>query len=269
MDAPTQSPRRPLVAVSFKAYLTAERTREWVRGLAAEAGDVPAQVEVAVLPSFPLLESTAGSLAGTPIRWGAQDVAPASTGAQTGEVTAELLAELGCRYVEVGHAERRELFGEDARTLAAKVSEVLRQGMIPIYCVGELDPNDLGAAVAACTDDVDQLLGALHVAPRDLVIAYEPLWAIGADSSADPGWVRTVCSALRDRAGRAVPGVRVLYGGAAGPGTFSALAGSVDGLLLGRFAHDLTSMMRVIGEVAETCADSPIHATTTGDELVR
>ncbi|HEX2858197.1 MAG TPA: triose-phosphate isomerase family protein [Propionibacteriaceae bacterium] len=269
MDTPAQPPRRALVAVSFKAYLSAERTREWVHGLAVQADAVPGGVEVAVLPSFPLLESTAESLSGTPLVWGGQDVAPSSAGAQTGEVTAELLAELGCRYIEVGHAERRVLFGEDAAMLASKVREVLDRGMTPIYCVGEPDASDLGAAVGACTEDLDQLLGALDAPPRDLVIAYEPLWAIGADSSADPGWVRAVCSALRDRAARAVPGVRVLYGGAAGPGTFSALAGSVDGLLLGRFAHDLTSMMRVIGEVAETRAALPNRVPITGDELVR
>ena len=269
MSGPSAARERPLVAVSFKAYLTAARTREWVRGLAAWAGELPAGVEVAVLPSFPLLESTAGSLAGTPVRWGAQDVAPAPDGAQTGEVTAALLAELGCRYVEVGHAERRGLFGEDAATLAAKVTEVVAHGMTPIYCVGEPAAGDLRRAIKSCAGDVDALLSALDPPPAALVIAYEPLWAIGAARSADPGWVGAVCEALRERAARDVPGVRVLYGGAAGPGTFPALAGSVDGLLLGRFAHDLAAMMRVIGEVADPTAASAGHPTrSSGDDPV-
>ncbi|HET9128285.1 MAG TPA: triose-phosphate isomerase family protein [Propionibacteriaceae bacterium] len=250
MSAASRARPRPLVAASFKAYLSAARTRAWVRGLAARATEIPSDVDVAVLPSFPMLESTAGALAGTHITWGAQDVAPTATGAQTGEVTAELLAELGCRYVEVGHAERRELFGEDPAMLAAKVREADDHGMTAVYCLGESSHDDLDGAVRACTDDVDRLLTALGTPPSDLVIAYEPLWAIGADRPADPGWVRAVTTAVRDRATPKVPGVRVLYGGAAGPGTFTALIGGVDGLLLGRFAHDLDAMVRVIREVA-------------------
>ena len=240
-----------------------------MRGLAARAGELPADVEVAVLPSFPLIESTAGSLSGTPIGWGAQDVAPSPEGAQTGEVLAALLAELGCRYVEVGHAERRALFGEDAAVLAAKVRQVADQGMTPIYCVGETRPDDLQQAIRACTDDVDRLLSSLDTLPSDFIIAYEPLWAIGAKTSADPQWVRAVCGALRERVARDVPGVRVLYGGAAGPGTYAALADRVDGLLLGRFTHDLTAMMRVIREVAATDAPALTTTTSLGDEPVR
>lgn len=257
MNAASRARPRPLVAASFKAYLSAARTRTWVRGLAGRARDIPSDVDVAVLPSFPLLESTAEALAGTPVTWGAQDVAPTSAGAQTGEVTAELLAELGCRYVEVGHAERRALFGEDASMLAAKVREAGEHGMTAVYCVGESSPENLERAVRACTDDVDALLAALGTPPSDLVIAYEPLWAIGAERPADPGWVGAVTAGVRDRAAASVPGVRVLYGGAAGPGTFTALAGGVDGLLLGRFAHDLDAMVRVIHEVAGASSGSP------------
>lgn len=263
MSAQPRTRPRPLLAASFKAYLSAARTREWVRGLAEQAADIPSDVEVAVLPSFPLLESTAESLAGTPVAWGAQDVAPSAEGAQTGEVPASLLAELGCRYVEVGHAERRSLFGEDAAMLTAKVRQASEQGITPIYCVGERDSDDIERAVETCTDDIDALLTCLETPPRDLVIAYEPLWAIGADESADPDWVRTVCAALRQRAAREIPGVRVLYGGAAGPGTYAALAGSVDGLLLGRFAHDLTAMMQVIHEAVDAGTASISDPTTS------
>jgi triosephosphate isomerase len=131
----------PLIAVSLKMYLGVASTRAWV----AQVVDVRARletdaaIELAVLPTFPLLESTAKALAGTGIRWGAQDVAASVDGAQTGEVSVEVLAEVGCRYVEIGHVERRRLFGEDDAMVQAKVSQVVGAGLVPLYCLGEVE----------------------------------------------------------------------------------------------------------------------------------
>lgn len=123
-----------LIAVSLKMYLSAQQTRAWVREVAdlVEHRRLRGEVEVAVLPSFPLLESTAAALTGTHLRWGAQDVAAANDGAQTGEVSASVLAELGCRYVQVGHAERRRLFAEGPETLTAKTRRVVEAGLEPV-----------------------------------------------------------------------------------------------------------------------------------------
>lgn len=246
---------RPLVAVSLKMYLSAAETRRYVAhvsDLLGVLGEAGVAVEVAVLPSFPLLESTALALGPRGGSWGAQDVAPSDHGAQTGEVAAGVLAELGCRYVEVGHAERRHLFGETRATIDGKLAEVTAAGMVPLYCVGEAEhAPDPARAARACLADLDAALAV--VGDAEIVVAYEPVWAIGAAEPADPGHVRVVCDALRShlraRRGGATRD-RVIYGGAAGPGTFSALAGSVDGLFLGRFAHDTDALAEVIHEVA-------------------
>ncbi|MFF2454346.1 triose-phosphate isomerase family protein [Isoptericola sp. NPDC058082] len=241
--------RRPLVAVSLKAYLGAADTERWLTEV-AEVADAAAAgaVELAVLPSFPLLPAAARLLAGTRVAWGAQDVAPGAQGAQTGEVTAALLAELGCRFAVVGHAERRAAFHEDDDVVRAKVARLAEAGLTPLLCVGEehqVAPQD-AAAVAA-----DQLESALRgSATRDVVVGYEPVWAIGAPRPAPAEHVVTVAHALRERLDALGVEGRVVYGGAAGPGTLTALAGAVDGVFLGRFAHDVAALRDVLDEAA-------------------
>jgi triosephosphate isomerase len=243
--------RRPLLAASQKMYLGVAETREWVKALvdlaptAANAG-----IELAVLPTFPLLESTAASLRGTSVAWGAQDVAARADGAQTGEVSASVLAELGCRYVEIGHAERRRLFGETDEIVAAKALEVVTHRMVPLLCVGEGVHASASTAADTCRSQLRSLL--LAVAIPEIVVAYEPVWAIGATEPAPTEYIRTVCAAVRSEMEQdEVPG-RVIYGGSAGPGTYSKLAPGVDGLFLGRFVHDVTRLDDVIQEVANS-----------------
>ncbi|MEN5074107.1 triose-phosphate isomerase family protein [Isoptericola cucumis] len=239
--------RRTLVAVSLKAYLGAADTERWlaqVRDAAPAGGDV----ELAVLPTFPLLPTAARVLAGTSVAWGAQDVAPGAHGAQTGEVTAALLAELGCRLAVVGHAERRATFHEDDDVVRAKVARLAEAGVTPLLCVGEerqAGPHEAAALAVA------QLESALRDAePREVVVGYEPVWAIGAPRPAPAAHVVAVAHALRDRLdGLGVEG-RVVYGGAAGPGTLTALRGAVDGVFLGRFAHDVAALRDVLDEAA-------------------
>lgn len=247
---------RSLVAVSTKAYFGAERTRRWVRKVADLAAAVRAGgVELAVLPSFPLLESTAATLDGTGVAWGAQDCAPSDAGAQTGAVLASTLAELGCRYVEVGHAERRIRLGEDDATVRAKVGRVVGHGMVPILCVGETVLTDPISAASWC---VGQLADALVGTPgADVVVAYEPAWAIGATEPAPATHVDVVCGALRDALAARPGRSRIIYGGAAAPGTTAALGRSVDGLFLGRFAHDVGALRVVVDEVASLAVPAP------------
>ncbi|MGV9800701.1 triose-phosphate isomerase family protein [Mycobacterium sp. NPDC003449] len=239
----------PLVAVSTKAYFGAAHTRRWVAEVAA-LGPVAAagDVELAVLPTFPLLESTAATLAGTGIAWGAQDVAASDAGQQTGEVLAATLAELGCRYVEVGHAERRSLFGEDDATVRAKVGRVAAHGMVPLVCVGEAARTDPGAAAEYTVGQLDDAVSAIPDAP--VVVAYEPVWAIGAAQAAPADHVILVAEALRAALSKHRGPVRILYGGGAAPGTATCLRGAVDGLFLGRFAHDVAALRATVEEVA-------------------
>ena len=252
----------PLIVVSLKMYLGVAATRAWVADV-AEVGarlEPGANIELAVLPTFPLLESTAKMLGGTGIRWGAQNVAASADGAQTGEVSAAVLAELGCRYVEIAHAERRRLFGEDDANVQAKAAQVVGAGLVPLYCVGEADRGAPGEAAQACLAQLETLLEV--AASKEVVIAYEPVWAIGASAPAPSEYVADVCEHLRVRLDSYAGPSRLLYGGGAGPGTYQSLGPAVDGLFLGRFAHDPRALAHVVTEVL-TSDQSRVSVTSS------
>jgi triosephosphate isomerase len=260
----TQLP--PLIVVSLKMYLGVAATRAWVAEV-AEVGarlEADANIELAVLPTFPLLESTAKMLAGTGIRWGAQDVAASADGAQTGEVSAAVLAELGCRYVEIAHAERRRLFGEDEADVRAKAAQVVGAGLVPLYCVGEAERSSLRESAQDCLAQLETLLEV--AAGQEVVIAYEPVWAIGASAPAPAEHIAQICQHLRVRLDSYAGPSRLLYGGSAGPGTYQALGPAVDGLFLGRFAHDTRALAQVVTEVL-TSGQSRAELLTSSKEL--
>ena len=255
----------PLIVVSLKMYLGLAATRAWV----ADVADVGARlgtganIELAVLPTFPLLESTAKMLAGTGIRWGTQDVAASVDGAQTGEVSVEALADLGCRYVEIAHTERRRLFGEDDADVQAKAAQVVGAGLVPLYCVGEADRGSLREAAQACLAQLETLLEV--AAGHEVVIAYEPVWAIGASASAPAEYVAEISKHLRVRLDSYAGPSRLLYGGSAGPGTYQSLGPAVDGIFLGRFAHDTRALAQVVTEVL-TSGQSRLASLTSSKE---
>ncbi len=245
-----------LLAVSLKMYFSLQRTLEWSRdvvdALAGWDGEREG-VEVAVVPSAPALQAAAAVLSPAGVLVGAQTCSEHEVGAYTGEMSAAMLAELGCRFVEVGHAERRRLYGETDDVVAAKVAAILRNGLTPLLCVGEEARTGSGDAIARC---IALRSSALRAARAEgltgrVVVAYEPMWAIGADRPASPEHARSVCRALREdaRADRAFPG-EVIYGGSAGPGLLSDLFPDVDGLFLGRFAHDPHAFAAVVREAA-------------------
>jgi triosephosphate isomerase len=249
------------LGVSLKMYLDHRSTLRWVQQVAEIAAGEPAvgagRVDLAVLPGFVSLDAVAGLTRGTPLAVGAQDLSWADSGAFTGEVSGRDLVAVGCRYVEVGHAERRRLFGEDDAVVAGKLAAAIRNGLVPILCVGEEERVGADEAARSCREQVVRALaelgpGADRRVP-DLVIAYEPVWAIGAERPAAADHVRAVCRQLRDgfadddRPQR----LRVIYGGSAGPGLLTELGDAVDGLFLGRFAHDPQAFAAVIREAGE------------------
>jgi triosephosphate isomerase len=188
---------------------------------------------------------------GTRVVVGAQDVATADSGAFTGEVSGVELAEIGVGVVEVGHAERRRLFAETDAVVAEKTSAALRNGIAPVLCVGESTETDGADAAAEC---LRQLASALDGAPAGrVIVAYEPVWAIGAAEPAPAEYTRAICAILRESVssleGRS--GSSVIYGGSAGPGLLTELGTDVDGLFLGRFAHDPEALARVLDEAGE------------------
>jgi triosephosphate isomerase len=245
------------LGVSLKLYLDHATTLGWVSEVVAIAGRSPAvvdgRVDLAVLPSFVSIDAASVITRNTPVDLGAQDLAWADHGAYTGEVSGADLAALGCRYVEVGHAERRRLFGEDDKIVAAKFAAAVRNGLVPILCVGETDHVGTDTAAEFCVAQVQSALAEVDRGVPELIIAYEPVWAIGADRPAGVDHVRSVCAGIADGVGddQRLSRVRVIYGGSAGPGLLTELgADAVDGLFLGRFAHDPAALAAVIDEAS-------------------
>jgi len=186
-----------------------------------------AKAGCAVCVPFPYLALVAERLRGSPIAWGAQNLSEHAQGAYTGEVSAEMLAEFGCRYVLVGHSERRQLYGETDAQAAAKFAAVKKAGMTPILCVGEtLEERDAGQTEAV----VARQLGAVDF--KDAVLAYEPVWAIGTGRNATPEQAQAVHAFLR----KSVPAqTLILYGGSVKPQNAAAIFAmpDVDGGLIG------------------------------------
>jgi triosephosphate isomerase (TIM) len=243
------------IGISLKMYFGRARTAEWCRAVAAIARSHPAVTEdlarLVVLPSHPYLTEASVLFAATPVRLGGQDLFWHDHGAFTGEVSGAQLCELGCDYVEIGHAERRRIFGEDDTVIAAKTAAAFRNGLTPLLCVGEQRRSSVEAAAAGC---VAQLDSALSTAAGPVVVAYEPMWAIGAAEPASPLYIAAVCSALRAHlSGRG----KVIYGGSAKPGLLTQLGDGVDGLFLGRFAHDPAAVSRILDEVVDLAEGGP------------
>ncbi|MDQ1583314.1 MAG: triosephosphate isomerase [Microbacteriaceae bacterium] len=204
-----------------------------------------------VLPSFPSLVDAIEAFQGTGVEVGAQDLFWEDRGAYTGEVSGLDLSLIGCTYVAIGHAERRSVLGEDDRMTGAKLSAALRNGLTPVICIGEKEQTDAARAVRECIDELEALLvnsEVTHGAP--VILAYEPRWAIGAAKAASPEHVAEVADRLRTWLDDhpLFSQARVIYGGSAGPGTLTELGSSVDGLFLGRFAHDPDALRGILDE---------------------
>ena len=260
------SPSSVLLGVSLKMYFDHNRTRSWCTEVAQLARHhesvVSGAVTLVVLPGFTSLSTAMEIFSGTGVSVGAQDLFWEDRGAFTGEVSGADLADIGCTFVEIGHAERRSLFGEGPAVLARKLGAAARNGLTPILCVGEPTRGTPLEAAQACIEQLDAALTEITLTDRGmpLVVAYEPEWAIGAAEPAQADYVAAVAVLLRDWLGTRLGegNARVIYGGSAGPGLLSELGGSVDGLFLGRFAHDATALGTILDEAA---ARSHQHAT--------
>ncbi|CAH0212185.1 Triosephosphate isomerase [Microbacterium oxydans] len=259
------------VGVSLKMYFGHERAIAWFADVAervrAHDAVMSGAVELFITPTYLQVIPALQAFASTPVRIGGQDAAAEVSGAFTGEVSAAELAEVGASIAEIGHAERRRLFAETDAVVAAKTRTALASGLTPLLCIGETEQQDASDAAAVA---VSQLRSALEGAgPGAVIVAYEPVWAIGAPEPAGHDHIRIVALALRaaidadsDRAGSAV-----IYGGAAGPGLITALGNDVDGVFLGRFAHDPDALVTVLDEAAASAlrqAQGPIGGTVEG-----
>jgi triosephosphate isomerase len=237
--------RTPLVAGNWKMNLNHLEAIALVQKLAfALPEKYYDRVEVAVLPPFTDIRSVQTLIDGDRLKMvhGAQDLSPHDAGAYTGDVSGAMLAKLGCRYVVVGHSERREVHGEDDALVNSKVRAAVRHGIVPILCVGEgLDVREAGRHVEHTTRQLTAALAKVESQhAQTLVIAYEPVWAIGTGRVASASDAQEVCAALRRAVaatyGEAIAtGVRVLYGGSVTVRNVGELVGQpdVDGVLVG------------------------------------
>ena len=192
---------------------------------------------LAVCVPYPYLMQAQAALSSTPVEWGAQDVSEHASGAYTGEVSAEMLVEFGCRYAIVGHSERRQFFGDTDAVVAAKAKAALAAGIVPIACVGEtLAERDAGKTEAVVLRQLDAVLAAVAADATRMVVAYEPVWAIGTGRTATPEQAQSVHATLRGRLEKAGAGnIAVLYGGSVKADNAKALFGmpDIDGGLIG------------------------------------
>jgi len=239
------SGRTPLMAGNWKMNLNHLEAIAFVQKLAYTLSDADYEAaEVAVLPPFTDIRSVQTLVDGDRLRivYGAQDLSPHDSGAYTGDIAGPMLAKLGCTYVAIGHSERREYHAETDDVVNDKVRAACRNGLIPILCVGErLEVRREGGQVAHTTA---QLRAALVDVPADkartLVVAYEPVWAIGTGEVATPDDAQEVCAELRTAlaelySGDLADGVRILYGGSVKPDNVAGIMAQpdVDGALVG------------------------------------
>ena len=244
--------RQPLMAGNWKMNLNHLEAIALVQKLAFSLSDADHDaVECVVLPPFVDLRSVQTLVDGDKlrIRYGAQDLSPFDSGAHTGDISGAMLAKLGCSYVVVGHSERRTDHAESDEVVREKVLAAGRHGLVPILCVGEqLDVRREGRHAEHCTS---QLQGALAGVPADvvrtIVVAYEPVWAIGTGEVATPEDAQEVCAALRSKlaelySGDLADGIRILYGGSVKAANVTGIMEQpdVDGALVGGASLDAT-----------------------------
>ena len=252
--------RTPLMAGNWKMNLDHHQATHLVQKLAWTLKDAKhdyASVEVAVMVPFTDLRSVQTLVDADKLElgYGAQDVSAHTEGAYTGEISPLMLAKLGCRYVVVGHSERREYHGEDDALVAAKARSAFGQGIVPIVCVGEgLDIRKEGRQVEYTLAQVEgSLAGLTDEQVAQVVVAYEPVWAIGTGEVATPADAQEVCEAIRGKlremfSPEIADAVRVLYGGSVKSGNIAAIMAEadVDGALVGGASLDAEEFAKIV-----------------------
>jgi triosephosphate isomerase len=250
----TAARRRPLIAGNWKMHGTHAEATALLEAL-LPAARAARDRDVVVAPPFTGLETAARILAGGPIGLSGQNLHWESKGAFTGEVSAEMLRDVGCQWVIVGHSERRQYFGETNETVRQKVGAALRVQLTPIVCVGEtLREREGGNTLPVIERQVrDGLAGLARTALESLVLAYEPVWAIGTGKTATPEQAEEVHAAiralLRELAGEAAAEtIRILYGGSVKADNIDALMRqpNLDGALVGGASLDAAAFNRII-----------------------
>ena len=232
--------RRKLVAGNWKMHGNLETNRQLLAGLVEKLGGYEA-ADVAVCVPAPYLAQTQLMLSGSAIAWGAQNVSKHASGAYTGEISASMLLDFGCRYVLIGHSERRALYGESDHAAAAKFVAASQAGLVPVLCVGEtLNERETGVTEAVIARQLEAVLSTAGVDTfARAVVAYEPVWAIGTGHTATPEQAQQVHAFIRDlvrqRHAAIADRLVILYGGSVKAANAASLFGQpdIDGGLVG------------------------------------
>lgn len=248
------SGRRPLVAANWKMHKTVADTRSFVTAVRAQLTATEG-AELAIAPSFTLLAAAHEALAGMPVHLAGQDLSEHDQGAYTGEVSGAQLRDAGCSAVLVGHSERRQYHGETDALVARKLGAALRHGLLPILCIGEtLAEREAGRTEEVVLRQLDVALeGKTPEALQGLVLAYEPVWAIGTGRTATPEDAQAVHAAIRTRLGLRLGAgpansTRILYGGSVKPDNAAELLSrpDIDGALVGGASLDADAFLRIV-----------------------
>ncbi len=243
----------------------------------ATVGTSP-HVEIAIAPPFPFLTVLRSAAAPSGYRLAAQNASEHASGAFTGEVSTSMLRTLGVEYVIVGHSERRSLYGETDTTIGRKIRRVLEEGLKPLFCVGEKqEVRDAGGTEALLERQLREALSELHEPPDELVVAYEPVWAIGTGRTATPQMASDAHRFIRNVIAQLLPSVslRIQYGGSVTPDNAAELSGQegIDGFLVGGASLDGEKFRRIVeameGVVAIADVGSVKEAASSPPSLSR
>ncbi len=248
-----------LVVGNWKMNGALERNAQLLSSLSER---MPSAVDAAVCVPYPYLFQCAGHLRDSSVAVGAQNVSEFDNGAYTGEVSAAMLYDFGCRYVIVGHSERRTLFAEQDAVIARKADAALRAGITPIVCIGEsLAEREAGQVEAVLLQQMNALAAGVDVSVADrLVVAYEPVWAIGTGRTATAEQVQNVLGFVRQwfvTQGCPADGIRILYGGSVKPDSAKALFGlpDADGGLIGGASLDASDFLAICQAAHDVCVN--------------
>jgi triosephosphate isomerase (TIM) len=246
--------RPKLIVGNWKMNGTLKDTRKLLFQLSVEWTTKCEAHEVAVCPPFTTLLIAKHALEGTSMKYGAQNCYIGESGAFTGEISAAMLAELGCTYVILGHSERRTIFGETNDLVSKKLRAALDAKLIPIACIGETeDEREKGETESVLSRQIGQSLGGLTTEDAaKLVIAYEPIWAIGTGKTATPDEAQSahafIRAELRKKFGNLADDIRILYGGSVKPDNARALFAEpdIDGGLIGGASLDASAFIAIV-----------------------
>ncbi|HHV76170.1 MAG TPA: triose-phosphate isomerase [Syntrophothermus lipocalidus] len=252
--------RLPIIAANWKMHKTVKDSLQFAKDFVGMLGEDHKGIEIVICPPFTALYSLGERLRGTGIEAGAQDMFWEEWGAYTGEISPGMLLETGAKYVIIGHSERRYVLGEDDTAVNRKVKRALASGLCPIMCVGEtLAEREEGRAVSVVRQQLEEGLKGVELLRPHLVIAYEPVWAIGTGVNASPQDAQEMSRLIRDELGslfgvEVAQEMRILYGGSVNPGNIGGFVAQpdIDGALVGGASLEARSLADIVKQTEES-----------------